>query len=56
MTGREAPVRKTTTVEEEELLELFRRLPADKQQRYLGRLENEVEIYTREQKYLYEKD
>ena len=52
MTGREAPVRKTTTVEEEELLELFRRLPADKQQRYLGRLERFLKAYTESQKYL----
>lgn len=52
ITGQEAPIRKTTTLEEDELLELFRCLPTDKQQRYLGRLENEVEQYTKEQKYL----
>lgn len=52
MTGQEAPVRKTTTMDEDELLELFRRLPADKQQRYLGRLESEAEQYMRGQKYL----
>lgn len=56
MTGHEAPVRKTTTMEEDELLELFRSLPADKQQRYLGRLENEAEQYAREQKYLDERE
>lgn len=52
LTGQEAPVRKNTTSEEDELLELFSCLPPDKQQRYLGRLENEAEQYIREQKYL----
>ena len=52
LTGQEAPARKTTSPEEDELLELFRLLPPDKKQRYLGRLENEVENYTKEQKYI----
>ena len=56
MTGHEAPVRKTTTREEDELPELFRCLPVEKQQRYLGRLENEAEQYAREKKYLDEKE
>ncbi len=52
LTGQEAPLRKTTTTEEDELLELFRTLPPNRQQRYIGRLETEVENYVREQKYL----
>lgn len=56
LTGHEAPVRKTTTPEEDELLELFRKLPGNRRQRFLGRLENEAENYAREQKYLDEKE
>ncbi|MDO4306024.1 MAG: helix-turn-helix domain-containing protein [Eubacteriales bacterium] len=52
LTGKEAPAVQKTTSTEDELLELFRTLPPDRQQRYLGRLENEVESYTKERKYL----
>lgn len=52
LTGVEPPAIQKTTDTEDELLELFRSLPPEKQQRYLGRLENEVESYTKERKYL----
>lgn len=52
LTGVDSPAVQKTTDTEDELLELFRALPPEKQQRFLGRLESEVENYTREQKYL----
>lgn len=52
LTGQEAPVPKTTTKEEDELLEMFRKLPNDRQQRYLGRLDTEIENYEKDKKYL----
>lgn len=52
LTGQEPPAVQKTTSTEDALLDLFRMLPVERQQRYLGRLENEVESYTKELKYL----
>lgn len=52
LTGVEPPAVRKTTAAEDELLDLFRMLPPERQQRYIGRLENEVESYSRELKYL----
>lgn len=52
MTGQEAPVRKTTTPEEDELLSLFRSLPEPKKFEYIGELKGFLKAYTESQKYL----
>lgn len=52
LTGQEAPVRKTTTPEEDELLELFRSLPENKQYEFVGELKGFLRAYTDSQKYL----
>ena len=52
LTGQEAPVRKTTTSEEDELLELFRTLPENKKYEFLGELKGFLKAYTESQKYL----
>lgn len=52
LTGREAPVRKNTTPEEDELLELFRSLPENKQYEFIGELKGFLKAYTASQKYL----
>ena len=52
LTGQEAPVRKTTTVEEDELLELFRSLPESKKYEFIGELKGFLKAYTESQKYL----
>lgn len=52
MTGKEAPVRKDTTPEEDELLELFRSLPEPKKYEFIGELKGFLKAYTESQKYL----
>lgn len=52
MTGQEAPVRKTTTPEEDELLALFRSLPEPKKYEFVGELKGFLKAYTESQKYL----
>ncbi len=52
MTGQDAPVRKLTTPEEDELLELFRALPIKKQYEFTGELKGFLKAYTESQKYL----
>ena len=52
LTGQEAPVRKTTSMEEDELLELFRSLPETKKYEFIGELKGFLKAYTESQKYL----
>ena len=52
LTGQEAPIRKTTTPEEDELLELFRSLPENKRYEFVGELKGFLRAYTDHQKYL----
>lgn len=51
LTGKEAPVRKTTSTEEDELLELFRSLPEPKKYEFVGELKGFLKAYTESQKY-----
>lgn len=52
MTGQEAPVRKNTTQEEDNLLDLFRSLPEPKRYEFIGELKGFLKAYTESQKYL----
>ena len=52
LTGQEAPVCKNTTLEEDNLLELFRSLPEPKKYEFVGELEGFLKAYTESQKYL----
>lgn len=52
MTGVDAPVRKCTTEEEDELLELFRSLPVNKKYEFIGELRGFLKALTESQKYL----
>ena len=52
LTGEEAPARKLTTAEEDELLELYRALPQNKQFEFIGELKGFLKAYTESQKYL----
>lgn len=52
LTGQEAPVRKTTTQEEDVLLDLFRSLPEPKKYEFIGELKGFLKAYTESQKYL----
>ena len=52
MTGQEAPVRKTTTLEEDNLLDLFRSLPEPKKYEFIGELKGFLKAYTESQRYL----
>lgn len=52
LTGQEAPIRKTTTPEEDELLSLFRSLPEPKKYEFIGELKGFMKAYTETQKYL----
>lgn len=52
ITGEEAPVRKTTTPEEDELLELFRSLPENKKYEFIGELKGFLKCIKESQKYL----
>ncbi len=52
LTGHEAPIRKATTPEEDELLELFRSLPENKRYEFVGELKGFLRAYTEPQKYL----
>lgn len=52
LTGHEAPMRKNTTSEEDELLELFRALPEPKKYEFIGELKGFLKAYTESQKYL----
>lgn len=51
MTGVEAPVRKNTNQTEDELLELFRELPVNKQYEFMGELKGFLKAYNESQKY-----
>lgn len=52
MTGKEAPIRKTTTPEEDELLELFRSLPEVNQYEFIGELKGFLKARNASQRYL----
>lgn len=52
MTGQDAPVRKTTTPEEDQLLELFRSLPENKKYEFVGELKGFLRAMEDKQKYL----
>lgn len=52
LTGQDAPIRKSTTPEEDELLELFRSLPEPKKYEFVGELRGFLKAYTESQKYL----
>ncbi len=52
LTGQEAPVRKNTTQEEDDLLALFRSLPEPKKYEFIGELKGFLKAYTESQKYL----
>ncbi len=52
MTGQEAPIRKNTTQEEDDLLDLFRSLPEPKKYEFIGELKGFLKAYTESQKYL----
>lgn len=52
LTGQEAPIRKNTTREEDELLELFRSLPESKKYEFIGELKGFLKAYTESQKYI----
>jgi transcriptional regulator with XRE-family HTH domain len=52
LTGNEAPVRKTTTPEEDDLLSLFRELPENKKYEFVGELKGFLKAYTESQKYV----
>lgn len=51
LTGQEAPIKKTTTAEEDELLDLFRSLPELKKYEFIGELKGFLKAYTESQKY-----
>jgi bacteriophage CI repressor helix-turn-helix domain len=52
LTGEEAPVRKLTTPEEDELLELFRNLPEFKKFEFIGELKGFIKAYSEAKRYL----
>lgn len=52
LTGQETPVRKNTTPEEDDLLELFRSLPEHKKYEFVGELKGFLKAYTESQKYI----
>ncbi len=52
LTGEESPVQKTTTIQEDELLNLFRSLPENKKYEFIGELKGFLKAYTECQKYL----
>lgn len=52
MTGKDAPVRKTTTPEEDQLLELYRALPENKKYEFVGELKGFLKAMEDKQKYL----
>jgi len=52
MTGQDAPVRKTTTPEEDQLLELYRALPENKKYEFVGELKGFLKAMEDKQKYL----
>lgn len=56
MTGKEAPIRKNTTAEEDELLYLFRSLPESKKYEFVGELKGFLKAIGDSQKYLDEKE
>lgn len=52
MTGQDAPVRKTTTPEEDQLLDLYRALPDNKKYEFVGELKGFLKAMEDKQKYL----
>ena len=52
LTGEEAPVRKSTTREEDELLELYRALPENKKYEFVGELKGFLKAMNDTKKYL----
>ena len=52
MTGQDAPLHKTTPLQEDELLALFRSLPEPKKYEFVGELKGFLKAYTESQKYL----
>lgn len=51
LTGEEAPVRKNTTSEEDELLDLFRALPENKKYEFVGELKGFLKAISDSKKY-----
>ena len=51
LTGQEAPVRKLTSPDEDELLDLYRALPQNKKFEFIGELKGFLKAYTETQKY-----
>lgn len=52
LTGEDTPTRKNITEKEDELLELYRALPQNKQYEFIGELKGFLKAYTESQKYL----
>lgn len=52
MTGKEAPLRKATSPEEDELLDLYRALPDNKKYEFIGELKGFLRATEDRQKYL----
>lgn len=52
MTGQDAPVRKTITPEEEQLLELYRALPENRKYEFVGEIKGFLRAIEDKQKYL----
>lgn len=52
MTGKEAPLRKSTTSEEDNLLDLFRMLPDSKKYEFVGELKGFLKAMDESHKYL----
>lgn len=52
LTGEETPIQKSTSLEEDELLTLYRALPQNKKYEFIGELKGFLRAYTESQKYL----
>lgn len=52
LTGQEAPARKTTTPLEDDLLEVFRKLPPNKKYEFIGEMKGFLKAYADSEKYL----
>jgi transcriptional regulator with XRE-family HTH domain len=52
LTGNDAPVRKTTTPEEDDLISLFRELPENKQHEFVGEIKGFLMGYAESSKHL----
>lgn len=52
LTGKDAPLRKTTTPEEDQLIDLFRSLPESRKYEFVGELKGFLKAMEDDQKYL----